>query len=101
MRSGLRYRLVSKAGGIELVVSDDGIGMDVDQILKRDSARSLGLDGMRERAEMFGGSLSIESTPGEGTTVRAWWANSANEQMGPAPDHSAPGPAREGCKEPG
>jgi signal transduction histidine kinase len=30
---------------------------------------SLGLLGMRERAEMIGGALTIISTPGKGTTV--------------------------------
>ncbi|MDR3553941.1 MAG: PAS domain S-box protein [Syntrophobacteraceae bacterium] len=68
--------------GIELKVSDDGIGMNLEQILTCDTARSLGLDGMRERAEMFGGTLAIESAPGEGTTVRAWWTSKAEEQTG-------------------
>jgi PAS domain S-box-containing protein len=68
--------------GIELKVSDDGIGMNVEQILTSDTARSLGLDGMRERAEMFGGTLVIESAPGEGTTVRAWWTGKAEEHTG-------------------
>ncbi|MDA8306333.1 MAG: PAS domain S-box protein [Deltaproteobacteria bacterium] len=70
--------ITANANEIELIVSDDGIGMDVDQILRSGTAKSLGLDGMRERAEMFGGSLSIESAPGEGTTVRARWANKAD-----------------------
>jgi PAS domain S-box-containing protein len=58
---------------IELVLSDDGVGMDVDKILHSMIAKSLGMIGMRERAEMFGGDLSIESTLGEGTRVRAYW----------------------------
>jgi PAS domain S-box-containing protein len=65
---------LSKTGdGIELVVSDDGVGIDLDLILQTSTARSLGLTGMRERAELTGGSFSIESTPGEGTTIRAFW----------------------------
>lgn len=68
---------------MELVVSDDGVGMNVDQILKSASARSLGLNGMRERAEMFGGHLTIDSAPGKGTTVRARWEKKAEEQMEP------------------
>ena len=65
---------LSKNGcGIELVVSDDGVGMDLDLILQTSTARSLGLTSMRERTELTGGSFSIESTPGEGTTIRACW----------------------------
>lgn len=59
--------------GIQLVVSDDGVGMDLDQILQRSSARGLGLSGMKERAELAGGTFSIESSPGEGTTIRCIW----------------------------
>jgi signal transduction histidine kinase len=31
----------------------------------------LGLLGMRERVEMVGGSFSVESAPGKGTTIRS------------------------------
>ncbi|MDR3566535.1 MAG: GAF domain-containing protein [Syntrophobacteraceae bacterium] len=60
-------------GGIELIVSDDGKGMDLDHTLESSAARSLGLIGMKERAELTGGNLSIESAPDEGTTVRVQW----------------------------
>ena len=65
--------LSKNEGGIELAVSDDGVGMDVNQILRTSTARSLGLTSMRERAELTGGSFTIESTPGEGTSIRACW----------------------------
>jgi len=65
---------LSRNGGeIELVVSDDGVGMDLDIIMQTSAARSLGLTSMRERAELTGGSFSIVSTPGKGTTIRACW----------------------------
>jgi signal transduction histidine kinase len=32
-----------------------------------------GLTSMKERAELSGGSFTIESTPGAGTTIRASW----------------------------
>jgi PAS domain S-box-containing protein len=71
------------ADGIELVVSDDGVGMDPEFILQTSTARSLGLTGMRERAELTGGSFAIKSTPGEGTTIRTWWPiESVNLQTG-------------------
>jgi two-component system sensor histidine kinase NreB len=47
--------------------------MDLDYILQSSTSRSLGLISMRERAELTGGSFSIESIQGEGTTVRVEW----------------------------
>ncbi|MGZ8710220.1 MAG: sensor histidine kinase, partial [Thermoanaerobaculia bacterium] len=51
-----------------LEIGDNGKGMSREQIA---SSQSLGLLGMRERAELLGGSVAIESRPGEGTRVRA------------------------------
>jgi PAS domain S-box-containing protein len=65
---------LSRNGGrIELIVSDDGVGMDWDIIRQTSTATSLGLTSMRERAELTGGSFTIESTPGEGAAIRAYW----------------------------
>jgi two-component system sensor histidine kinase UhpB len=52
-------------GGVELEVSDDGRGFAFDE-----SEGGLGLAGMRERALLIAGELTIESRPGDGTTVR-------------------------------
>jgi len=52
-------------GGVELSVADDGRGFAFDQ-----SERGLGIAGMRERALLIGGELTIESRPGRGTTIR-------------------------------
>ncbi len=51
--------------GVELAVADDGRGFAFEQ-----SERGLGIGGMRERALLVGGELTIESRPGDGTTVR-------------------------------
>ena len=51
---------------LKLFIEDDGIGFSVDP--SGEEGR-LGLVGMRERAEVLGGSLTIESTPGMGTSV--------------------------------
>jgi signal transduction histidine kinase len=64
----------SKNGGqTELVISDDGVGMDLDVIMRISTATSLGLTSMREGAELTGGRFLIESTPSEGTIIRACW----------------------------
>jgi two-component system, NarL family, sensor histidine kinase UhpB len=55
----------SESGGVVLEVTDDGRGFAFD-----DSQRGLGIGGMRERALLVGGELTIESRPGRGTTVR-------------------------------
>jgi signal transduction histidine kinase len=52
--------------GIVMLVEDDGRGFDVESAVR--SGR-LGLPGIRERAEMLGGKLLIESSPGSGTTL--------------------------------
>jgi two-component system sensor histidine kinase UhpB len=52
-------------GGVELSVTDDGRGFAFDE-----SEGGLGIAGMRERALLIGGELTIESRPGQGTTVR-------------------------------
>jgi two-component system, chemotaxis family, sensor kinase Cph1 len=57
-----------RAETLVVIVEDNGRGLYVDLAL--DSGR-LGLLGMRERAEMLGGSLAIESSPGAGCSVYA------------------------------
>jgi PAS domain S-box-containing protein len=61
-----------KEGFLELVVRDDGVGFDLDAAPPDvSSGMSLGLLVMRERAELVGGTIEIESAPGRGTTVTA------------------------------
>lgn len=59
--------LAAKDRHVVMMVRDDGRGMDGAEANALDS---LGIIGMRERAVLVGGTLSIESTPGAGTTVR-------------------------------
>ncbi len=63
--SRVRVALARDGDQLALTIADDGRGFDP---AGAGSAR-LGIKGMRERAEMFGGTLAIESTP-HGTTVR-------------------------------
>jgi len=62
-------------------ISRDGVGIDLDIIMRTSTARSLGFTSMRERAELTGGSFSIESAPSEGTTSRARWPIVADGQF--------------------
>jgi signal transduction histidine kinase len=58
-------RLDRDGPALIVTVMDDGGGFDTTQ-----ARRGMGLDNMRERASRLGGGFSIESTPGEGTTLR-------------------------------
>jgi signal transduction histidine kinase len=50
-----------------LEVADDGVGFETRKAGRMDS---YGILGMRERAAGIGATLSVDSTPGRGTTVR-------------------------------
>jgi signal transduction histidine kinase len=54
-------------GGLVLRVADDGHGFDPGARAMR--ARRLGLTSMHERAASLGGTLTVDSAPGRGTTV--------------------------------
>ena len=60
----MRVRLIGAGETLELRVSDDGVGYGGG----RDHDR-LGIAGMRERALLCGGELTVESEPGSGTRV--------------------------------
>ncbi|MGZ6966045.1 MAG: sensor histidine kinase, partial [Acidimicrobiia bacterium] len=54
---------LSTTDGIELRVTDDGVG------LPEDLERRSGLANLAQRAEAYGGTFRIESRPGGGTTI--------------------------------
>ncbi|ABH00341.1 MULTISPECIES: AAA family ATPase [Rhodococcus] len=58
--------LVCSGHTVRAVVEDDGIGFDVDV---SGQSGSLGLIGMRERARLVRGRLTVDSQPGQGTIV--------------------------------
>lgn len=61
--------IVTVTGGqVGVVVSDDGVGFDALSPATR--MNHVGLQGMEERAHESGGTLTIDSRPGWGTTVR-------------------------------
>jgi signal transduction histidine kinase len=61
--------LKREESALELLVRDDGVGFDVRRALG--AVSGVGLRGMRERVTLLGGSIQIESRPGQGTVVRA------------------------------
>jgi len=52
-------------GAAVIEIDDDGHGFDIDT-----APRGMGLGNLAERANAIGGTLSIDSSPGRGTTVR-------------------------------
>lgn len=66
--------LEKRNGRIELTINDNGTGIDLTEMPPDEqSERGLGLDSMKERSKLSGGSFSVESDNGIGTTVRASW----------------------------
>ncbi len=54
-------------GVVRAIIEDDGRGFDPEAVGKAE--QRLGLYGIRERAELLGGRLTIESEPGHGTSL--------------------------------
>jgi signal transduction histidine kinase len=60
-----------KDGRLWIDIEDDGRGFDAAAIEPDETTlRGIGLLGMRERMELIGGRLQIDSAPGEGTRVK-------------------------------
>jgi hypothetical protein len=101
--------------GHTVQIIDDGRGFDAARS-SESAPGHLGLTAMRERAEMAGGWLGLESVPGEGATVTVWvprWdphvsgheapdrdyprretANGDGEEEGNQPEQPVPMPAQ-------
>jgi len=60
------FQLTRSDGMLHLTIRDDGCGFDPQSV---DDSQKFGLRGMRERVEMLGGKLTIDSIPGKGTTI--------------------------------
>lgn len=66
--SEVQVRATVTTGVLEILVHDDGKGFDAAS--SPGAAHGHGLGNMHRRAEAIGGTLSSQSTPGAGTTVR-------------------------------
>jgi PAS domain S-box-containing protein len=62
-------RMRASQGVLTVQIQDRGVGFDAAAALT--AATSNGLTGMRERAMLLGGTLTVDSTPGRGTQVTA------------------------------
>jgi signal transduction histidine kinase len=66
--SAVSVVVTASKGTVQLVVEDDGVGFDPASLTR---VEQLGILGMRERLELLGGGLRIESAPGAGCRVYA------------------------------
>jgi|CZKI01.1.fsa_nt_gi signal transduction histidine kinase len=66
----IKMNISKISGAIRMEISDNGRSFLVEKIVSAKNPKRLGLVGMKERVEMVGGSLTIESERGKGTTVR-------------------------------
>ncbi|HZI17780.1 MAG TPA: sensor histidine kinase [Pyrinomonadaceae bacterium] len=81
--SGATVLFERSPGQAVLVVEDDGCGFDAHSLAAaHGERRRLGLLGMKERVELAGGSLTIESAPGAGATVVARVMNVGEGESG-------------------
>ncbi|HSG22397.1 MAG TPA: PAS domain S-box protein [Azonexus sp.] len=70
----LSIALSLEIDGLHLSVKDDGVGFGVDETFKKlHNLASLGLIGMRERVAGLGGRFHINSNPGSGTEIAAYF----------------------------
>ena len=67
--SRIGVKVEVRDGELHSVVEDDGEGFDIEAAANATPSWGVGLRSMRERAEMLGGSLRVESEPGAGTKV--------------------------------
>jgi signal transduction histidine kinase len=91
----VQLRLRTLGGRAVLTVADDGDGFEApDELDELARGRHFGVAGMRERAQLAGGDLSLESSPGDGCVLSVWVPAPEAERAAPAPVPPAPPPAR-------
>jgi len=69
----VRVTLVRDERAVRLRIQDDGVGFDTTEhpVMSAGDRHRLGLQGMRERAALLGGSVAVEAAPGAGTVITA------------------------------
>jgi signal transduction histidine kinase len=62
--------LAHTAAALTVTIEDDGHGFSVEEVaVPSESGRGLGLLGLRERIDLVGGQVTVDSSPGDGTRV--------------------------------
>ena len=67
--TSVTVRLSRSNGGIRLLVEDDGVGISLPHRRYAGTDSGVGLLGLRERFELIGGWVRVDSAPGRGTRV--------------------------------
>jgi signal transduction histidine kinase len=67
--SAVLVQVGREGGEVVIEIEDDGKGFDPETVAEREGRKHWGLLGIRERAEILGGTARIESAPGQGTRV--------------------------------
>ena len=78
----VRLSLGEADGDVMLQIVDDGVGFNPEEAPTLVADGHLGLIAMRERVESVGGSWDLQSTPGEGTTVRSTFPREPADHSG-------------------
>ncbi len=68
-QSQVEVRLQDVGSGLEVKVSDNGPGFDLQEEASSAGGKGVGLASMRERADLLRGTLSVRSSPGHGCEV--------------------------------
>jgi len=79
----IRIYLSREQNKLKLVIRDNGAGFNL-KGLSKPAGRlpGMGLSIMKERADLSGGSFSVESHPGEGTIIEASWPLNKENSVG-------------------
>ena len=68
--SRIVVELEETSAAIRIIITDNGQGFEVQEVMSNYEERgSLGMLNIRERADLVGGELKLESTPGQGTYI--------------------------------
>ena len=70
----VKISLHMEDGRLVLVIKDNGRGFDMEQLQSTKSSQgNFGLTSMKERTDLSGGKLVVDSSPGDGVTIMASW----------------------------
>jgi PAS domain S-box-containing protein len=70
--------LAKRDDGLVVLIKDDGVGFAMELLPE---AHGFGLNSMRERVNLSGGSFTLDSTPGTGTVIRVLWETERNSRV--------------------